>query len=76
MVNQICKICLIQELNFLILMACAKTVKKVQYRHTAGDRAEVRGAGQVICLLHRTASQHGETGIAAAHHILVIAING
>ena len=29
--------------------------------------------GEVMCLLHRARSEHGETGRAAAHHVLMVA---
>ena len=64
---------LVDQLDFLNLMRGTETVEEMQERHARLQRHEVCDACEVHDLLHRRGGQHGETGLARSHHVLVVA---
>ena len=75
-VHQLCKIAVLQRLHLLDLMAGAEAVEEVQERDPRLDGGQVCHAGQIHDLLHAAGVQHGKTGLAAVHHVGVVAENG
>ena len=63
----------IEYFNLLNFMGRTETVKEVQERNAALNGGHVGYAGQVHNFLHAAFRQHGETGLTAGHHILMIA---
>ena len=64
---------LIHKLDLMILVRGAEAVEEVDEGHARLQRSEVRHGGEVHDLLHAAFAQHGETGLTAGHHVLVIA---
>ena len=54
-------------------MAGAEAVEEMEERHARTDGCQMRHAAQVHHFLHAAGSQHGKAGLAAGHHIAVIA---
>ncbi len=59
--------------DLLDLMRGAEAVEEVQERHAALDGGKVRHGGEVHDLLDVGLGEHGEAGLAAGHHVGVIA---
>ena len=64
---------LVDQLDLLDLVRGAESVEEVEERHARFERHDVRHARQIHHLLHRRGSQHGETGLARGHHVLMVA---
>ena len=57
-------------------MAGAESVEEVKERNAALDGGEMCHGGEVLCFLHGTGGQHGKAGLAACHHVLMVAEDG
>ncbi len=55
------------------LVAGAESVEEVQERHPALEGRGVGHEGEVVGFLHRSGGQHGHPGLAARHHVAVVA---
>ena len=74
-VHQLGHVLVVDDLDFLNLVAGAEAVKEVHEGHAGVDGGQVRHQGQVHALLHAGGGQHGEAGLAAGHNVLVVAKN-
>ena len=72
-VEELIHIFIVDELDLLNLMGGTETVKEVEERNGAFDRGKMRNKRKVHDFLHGRGSQHGKTGLAAAHDVAVIA---
>ena len=63
---------LVHGLNLLDLVRGAETVKEVDEGNMSLDGAQVGNTGQVHNLLHTALGEHGKTGLAGSHHVLVV----
>ena len=66
-------ILIIKYFNLLDFMRGTEPVKEVQEGNAALDGSQMGHAGQVHNFLHAAFRQHGETGLAAGQHVLVVA---
>ncbi len=55
------------------LVGGAKAVEEVDERHPALQGDAVGDQGRVLRLLHRAGGEHGKTGAARRHHVLMVA---
>ena len=62
--------------DLLDLVGGAETVKEMDEGNAALDGSQMGHAGQIHDLLHAAGGQHGKTGLAAVHHVAVVAENG
>ena len=65
-----------KRLDLLDFVAGAETVEEVQERDGGLDRGEVRHGGDVLGFLDGAGGDHGEAGLAAGHHVLVVTEDG
>ena len=72
LVYQRSEVVVLQHFNLLDFVRRAETVEEVQERHAALDGRQVCHAGQIHHFLYGTFAQHGETGLAARHDILMV----
>ena len=72
LVHQWAEVLDIEALDLLDLVRGTETVEEVDERHAGLDRSQVSHTGQVHHLLYRSLGQHGETGLARRHHVLVV----
>ena len=72
-VEELIHIFIVDELDLLNLMGGTETVKEVEERNGAFDCGKMRNKRKVHDFLHGRGSQHGKTGLAAAHDVAVIA---
>ena len=63
---------LVHGLNLLDLVRGAETVKEVDKRYVSLDGAQVGNTGEVHDLLHAALGEHGKTGLAGSHHVLMV----
>ena len=63
-------------LHLVDLVARAEAVEEVQEGHAPLDGGQVGHPGQVHDLLHAAGAQHGKAGLAAVHHVGVVAEYG
>ena len=59
--------------DLLDLVRGAETVEEVKERNLRGERRGVRDHRHVVRLLHGVRAEHRETGLAARHHVTVVA---
>ena len=62
--------------DFLDLVGGAESVEEMQEGNAALDRRQMGHAGQIHDLLHTAGGQHGKAGLAAVHHVAVVAEDG
>ena len=62
----------LHHLHLMILVRGAETVEEVDEGHPGLQGSQVGNSGQVHHLLYGTGAEHGEAGLAAGHHILVV----
>ena len=67
---------LVHQFDLLDLVGGAETVEEVQERNAGLDGDQVGDAGQVHHFLNGTGGQHGESGLAGGHDVLVVAEDG
>ena len=72
-VEQACERLLVDHLDFLNFVRGAESVEEVQERNARADRHQMGDAGQVHHFLYAARRQHGETGLAGGHHVLMVA---
>ena len=70
------KVLRFQHLDLLDLVGGAEAVEEVHERHARLEGGQMRHGTQVHGFLHAGGGQHRETGLADAHHILVVAEDG
>ena len=75
LVDERSKVFVFEHLDFLYLVRGTEAVEEVDKRHTRFDGGEVGNTGQVHHFLYRTFGEHGETGLAGRHHVLVVTEN-
>ena len=71
-VEQRTDILLVHQLNLMVLMRCTETIEEVNKRNAGLQCCKVSYSSEVHHLLYRTFAQHGETSLAASHHVLMI----
>lgn len=74
-VEQFRVIRIIKDFDLLDFVGCTEPVEEVQEGHAGLDGGQMCHAGQVHDFLHAAGSQHGETGLAAGHDVLMVAEN-
>ena len=74
-VQEGCEVFLRKSLDFLDFMRGAETVEEIDERHTAPDCRKMSYSSKIHHLLHAAFAEHGETGLAGAHHILMVPEN-
>jgi hypothetical protein len=74
-VHHLFVIFVIEDFDLLDFMGRAEPVKEVQERYPCLDGGHMGHAGQVHDFLHTARSEHGKTGLAGRHDILVVAEN-
>ena len=74
-VHQLGQVAVLQGLHLLNLMAGAEAVEEMQERDAGLDSGQMCHTGQVHDLLHAAGVEHSKAGLAAVHHIRVIAEN-
>ena len=72
LVDERTDIFLIHQLNLMILVRGAETIEEVNERNASLERCEVGNGSHIHHLLNRTFAEHGETGLAASHDVLVV----
>ena len=72
LVHEVTHSVLLQELHLLVLVRSAESVEEVDEGHSALNGSQVSHSTQVHNLLHRALAQHGETSLAASHHVAVV----
>ena len=72
LVYQRSEVVVLQHFNLLDFVRRTETVEEVQERHAALDGRQVCHAGQIHHFLYGTFAQHGETGLAARHDVLMV----
>ena len=75
-VAQLGHVVVIDDLHLLHLVGGTEAVEEMDEGHAALDGGQVGDQGQVHDLLHGGGSQHGKPGLAAAHHVAMIAEDG
>ena len=75
-VEELLNLALVSSFHFLDFVGGAETVEEVQERDTTLDSGQVSHRSEVHDLLHGAGSQHGETGLASAHHVGVVTEDG
>ena len=75
-VDQFLDFALISSFHFLDFVGSTETVEEVQERDTTFDSGQVSHRSEVHDLLHRTSSQHSETGLTGTHHVGVVTEDG
>ena len=73
LVNQRRELLGLEHLNLLDFVRSTESVEEVNERHTALDGCEVCHTCEVHNLLNATFGQHGETGLAGRHDVLMVA---
>ena len=71
--HQRANILLVEHLNLVILMRGAETVEEVYERNAGLERCKVGSSGHVHNFLYTALAKHGESSLAACHHVLVVA---
>ena len=64
-----------KNFDFLDFMRCAETVKEVHKRHARPQRGSLGNRRHIMRFLHRVGAKHRKAGLAAAHHVGVVAEN-
>ena len=72
LVDEGLEILLVNHLDLLILVRGTETVEEVEEGNAALEGSQVSYAGKVHHLLYGAFGQHGETGLAACHNVLVV----
>ena len=75
LVHQRTDVFLVHQLNLVVLVRGAETVEEIHKRYAGLKGGKVGGGGHIHHLLNRTLAKHGETGLAARHHILMVTEN-
>ena len=65
-----------QHVDLLDLVGGAEAIEEVQEGDTGADGGQMRHGGQVRRLLDAAAGQHDKAGLAAVHHVAVVAEDG
>ena len=56
----------------MILMRCTETIEEVDERNGSLQRSKMRNGRKIHDFLHGARTEHGETCLAAGHHILMV----
>ena len=75
-VHQLLDVFVVDLVDLLQLVAGAEAVKEVEEGHRGLDGGQVRHQGHVLRLLHGAGSEHRKAGLAAGHHVGVVAEDG
>ena len=75
-VHHLGQVAVIQQVDFLDLVAGSKTVEKVHKGHPGADGGEMGHRRQIHALLHTGGGQLGKTRLTAGHNVGVIAKDG
>ena len=74
--NHLAELVFRKGLDLLDLVARAEAVEEVQERQAGLDGAQMSHGGDVLGFLDAAGGDHAETGLAAGHHVLVVAEDG
>ena len=75
-VKQLIHVLIIDRFDLLNLVGGTEAVKEMHEGNAALDGGKVRHKRKVHNFLHGSGSKHGKAGLAAAHHVAVIAEDG
>ena len=75
-VHKPAQILIIQHVDLLDLVAGAEAVEEVLYGDVPLDGAQMRHGAEIHALLHARGGKLGPAGLAAGHHVLMVAEDG
>ena len=75
-VKQLIHILIVDRFDLLDLVGGAEAVEEMHEGNAALDGGKVRHKRKIHDFLHGSGSKHGKAGLAAAHHVAVIAEDG
>ena len=75
LVDQRAQVVVTEQGDFGNLMGRPEPIEEMQERHPRAQRHHLGNHRRVLRLLHRSARQHREAGLAAGHHVRMIAEN-
>ncbi|KAF5044330.1 hypothetical protein DSECCO2_492900 [anaerobic digester metagenome] len=75
-IDDLLDVFVVDDFDLLNFMGRAEAVEEVQEGDARFKGGQMGDQGQVHAFLHGTGSQHGETGLATGHDVLVVAEDG